>query len=204
MTFFSRISFIFLGAVLGPTFAFGADKPEVENPFDYLAADPAVEPERLFNVNIDEMGPAIFVTAQGCFWTVTDIQNALLSLEALGDNHQLYKMRDDLKKFMVLGAEKYQEESALKNALVNTLRGLGMPGHVFTDFPEWLFWIEGIASQPPQGDVLEYLKAFVDPWAVDLESKNITPSQELSAPELAAAIAARKKFEEIPFPFYTG
>lgn len=126
MKFLSRISFIFfIPVVFSTALLSGVDSQVVENQYDYLAdGDVAGKAERFFNVNTDEIGPLVFMVAQGFFWTINDLQNALLSLEVMSDGRQINKVLTDLKKFIALGPEKHLEESLLKNTIASTLKGL--------------------------------------------------------------------------------
>ena len=203
MKFFNRNSLLIVAvAFLSATGGYCAQTQEVENPYDYLSEGyTAAHAERFFNVNTDEMGPAVFMIAQGSFWTVKDVQNALLSLEVMSDKRQVNKVFNDLKKFIAQGPEKHLEESLLKNTIAATLKGLGQQGHALSDFPDWRVCVDGIAPAFTQEDVIAWVKEFIDPWVVAPKSKKIILSNQLPADQRSAAISLRKKFEEIPFPF---
>lgn len=193
--------FLCVGLVLASYVPAGAPK-EPENPFEYLAADATGDVgASLFNVNVDEMGPALFMTANGFFWTVRDVQNALKKLEVLGEQRQINKIITDVIKFMQSGPERHTEESLLKNSLATAFRGLGQNGHDFKDFPGWHVCVQGIAPALTNPDQIAGLKAVVDPWTIAPKSKKIILSKDLSDEAQAAAILARKNFQTIPFPF---
>lgn len=179
-----------------------ADLVVEQNPFDYLNDElVASQDQRLFDVNIDQMGPSIFMICDDLFWTVKDVQNVLLKLELHEDQKQSQKSIAEIKKFMSEGEEKHAGASLLKNKLKILFNVFGAPGHKTADYPDWLVYSSGLPPFAADADPVKVVTQFVDPWVVAPVSKKIVVNRMVEKKALDEAIFYKKKFEKIPFSF---